>query len=163
MDLQGKNVVVTGAGRGIGEALAREFNARGARVAVADLRGADAVAASLDGAIAFTADVSTEAGNKAIVEGAIEAMGHVDLFFANAGVGNGSDVLATPEDDWELAMNVNVHAHRWAARYLLPDWLERGDGYLPHPEVAGYMQMKAARPDRWLGGMRKLQRTVRGG
>ncbi len=131
MDLQGKNVVVTGAGRGLGEALAREFNARGARVAVADLRGADAVAASLDG--------------------------------ANAGVGNGSDVLATPEDDWELAMNVNVHAHRWAARYLLPDWLERGDGYLPHPEVAGYMQMKAARPDRWLGGMRKLQRTVRGG
>jgi NAD(P)-dependent dehydrogenase (short-subunit alcohol dehydrogenase family) len=260
MDLQDKNVVVTGAGRGIGEALAREFHARGARVAVADLRGADAVAASLNGAIAFEADVSTEAGNKALVEGAIEAMGHIDLFFANAGVGNGSDVLATPEDDWELAMNVNVHAHRWAARYLLPDWLERGEGYfcstasaagllaqigsgpytlskraavafaeymsitygdrgikvtclcpqgvntamlnagddavsggnvvkaagdvlepadvavqvadtieqetffvLPHPEVAGYMQMKAASPDRWLGGMRKLQRTVMGG
>ena len=65
MDLNGKNTVVTGAGRGIGEAIARAFHARGARVLVADLAGADDVAASLDGAIGVTADVSTEAGNKA--------------------------------------------------------------------------------------------------
>lgn len=260
MDLSGKNVVVTGAGRGIGEALARAFHARGARVAVADLSGAAEVAATLVGAVAFDADVSTEAGNKKLIEEAITALGHIDLFFANAGVGNGADVLQTPEDDWDLAFAVNVHAHRWAAKYLLPGWLERGDGYfcstasaagvlaqigsgpytltkraavafaeymaitygdagvkvsclcpqgvntqmlhagddalpggnvvkaagvvlepddvaetvcqtieaetffvLPHPEVAGYMQMKAAEPDRWLGGMRKLQRTVMGG
>ena len=50
-------------------------------------------------------------------------------FFANAGVGLGTDVLSTPESDWELAFDVNVHSHRWAAKALLPRWLERGDGY----------------------------------
>ncbi|MEO8163108.1 MAG: SDR family NAD(P)-dependent oxidoreductase, partial [Ilumatobacteraceae bacterium] len=44
------------------------------------------------------------------------------------GVGGGTD-LSTTEENWENAFNVNVHAHRWAAKYLLPAWLERGDGY----------------------------------
>ena len=259
MDFQGRNVVVTGAGRGIGEALARAFHARGAHVVLADLAGAADVAATLDGAVGVDADVSTEAGNKALVDTAISILGRVDLFFANAGVGLGGDVLETPEEDWNLAFDVNVHAHRWAAKYLLPGWLERGEGYfcstasaagllaqigsgpytlskraavafaeymaitygdagitvsclcpqgvntqmlnagdealpggnvvkaagavlepdevaeatcraieaetffvLPHPEVAEYMQLKASDPDRWLGGMRKLQRTVMG-
>lgn len=257
MELEGRNVVVTGSGRGIGEALAREFHARGANVVVADLAGADAVAASLERATAIAADVSTEAGNQALVEGAKLALGSIDLFFCNAGVGIGGEVLETPEADWELAFAVNVHAHRWAAKYLLPDWLERGSGYfcstasaagllmqigsgpytvtkraavafaeylavtygdrglkvsclcpqgvntamlhagddavsgsnvvkaaavvlepadvavevadaieaerffvLPHPEVADYMVIKATEPERWLGGMRKLQRRT---
>ncbi len=260
MDLRGKNVVITGAGRGIGAALAREFHARGARVAVADLHGAPEVAETLDGAVGLVADVSTEAGNRALVEESIDALGRIDLFFANAGVGIGAGIIETPEADWELAMNVNVHAHRWAAKYLLPDWLDRGEGYfcstasaagllaqigsgpytltkraavafaeylaitygdrgvrvtclcpqgvntamlhagddalpggnvvkaagavlepedvavdvadtieregffvLPHPEVADYMRRKADDPERWLGGMRKLQRSVMGG
>ena len=75
MDFSGRNVVVTGAGRGIGEALAREFHARGANVVVADLAGADAVAASLERATAITADVSTEDGNAALVEAAVAALG----------------------------------------------------------------------------------------
>ena len=37
--------------------------------------------------------------------------------------------IETPEADWDLAFAVNVHAHRWAAKYLLPEWLERGEGY----------------------------------
>ena len=129
MDVNGRNVVVTGAGRGIGEALAREFHDRGANVVVADLAGADEVAATLDRATAITADVSTEAGNRALVEEAREALGSIDLFVCNAGVGSGRGVIETPEDDWDLAFAVNVHAHRWAAKYLLPDWLERGEGY----------------------------------
>jgi len=261
MEFQGKNVVVTGAGRGIGAALATEFHTRGANVVLADLAGADEVAAKLaDRAVGLTADVSTEEGNRQLVEQATAAFGPIDLFFANAGVGTGRELDNTTEDDWDLAFDVNVHAHRWAAKYLVPDWLERGEGYfcstasaagllaqigsgaytltkraavafaewmaitygdrgirvtclcpqgvntamlhagddevagtnvvkaagavlepddvavmvadtieleqffvLPHPEVADYMQLKASDPERWLGGMRKLQRRVMGG
>lgn len=259
MEFPGRNVVVTGAGRGIGEALARAFHERGANVVLADLHGVHDVASSMEHATGIVADVSTEEGNRTLVEQAREALGSIDLFFANAGVGIGADVLTTPESDWETAFAVNVHAHRWAAKYLLPEWLERGEGYfcstasaagllaqigsgpytltkraavafaeylsitygdaglkvtclcpqgvntemlhagddalpggnvvkvagavlepadvaaevaaaienerffvLPHPEVADYMALKATEPERWLAGMRKLQRRVAG-
>jgi NAD(P)-dependent dehydrogenase (short-subunit alcohol dehydrogenase family) len=263
MDLDGKNTVITGAGRGIGEALARAFHAKGANVVLADLAGAPAAAAAIGGerAVGIDADVSTEAGNVALIDAAREAFGPIDLFFANAGVGTGTDLAGTDEATWDTAFAVNVHAHRWAAKHLVADWLERGEGYfcstasaagvlaqigsapytltkraavafaewmaitygdrgirvsclcpqgvntamlnagddddsfsggdivkaagavlepddvaaavvevierdgffvLPHPEVAGYMQAKANDPERWLGGMRKLQRNVMG-
>ncbi len=264
MDLSGKHTVVTGAGRGIGEALARAFHAKGANVVLADLSGAPDAAAAIGGdrVIGIDADVSTEAGNVSLIEAAREAFGPIDLFFANAGVGMGTDLGSTGEDVWDTSFAVNVHAHRWAAKHLIDDWLERGDGYfcstasaagvlaqigsapytltkraavafaewmaitygdqgirvsclcpqgvntamlnagdddedsfsggdvvkaagavlepddvadavvevierdgffvLPHPEVATYMQAKANDPDRWLGGMRKLQRMVMG-
>jgi NAD(P)-dependent dehydrogenase (short-subunit alcohol dehydrogenase family) len=259
MNLSGQHVVVTGAGRGIGAALATEFHRRGATVTAADLAGAGATVASLPGAVAIDADVSSEAGNRTLIEAAVEAAGPIDLFFANAGVGMGADPISTPEAEWETSFNVNVHAHRWAAKYLLPDWLERGAGYfcstasaagllaqigsapysltkhaavafaewlsitygdaglkvtclcpqgvntamlhagddalpggnvvklagevlepadvaaatadaieaehffvLPHPEVAAYYELRATNPERWLAGMRKLQRRVAG-
>jgi NAD(P)-dependent dehydrogenase (short-subunit alcohol dehydrogenase family) len=131
MDLAGKNTVVTGAGRGIGEALARTFHARGANVVLADLGGADSVARSIGGdrVAGLVADVSTEAGNRELVEHATAAFGQIDLFFANAGVGSGSTLADTSEDVWATAFDINVHAHRWAAKYLVPAWLDRGDGY----------------------------------
>lgn len=128
MDLQGKNVVVTGAARGIGAALAERFHFGGANVVVADVLDAAAVAGRLERAVAVTADVSTEEGNVALIRAAEEAFGPVDLFFANAGVALGVD-LSTPEDEWRVAFDVNVHAHRWAAKHLLHGWLERGAGY----------------------------------
>src|SRR5262249_18475911 len=54
--------------------------------------------------------------------------GPIDLFFANAGIGPGTD-LETPDADWDLAFAVNVKAHYYAARHLVPGWLARGDGY----------------------------------
>jgi NAD(P)-dependent dehydrogenase (short-subunit alcohol dehydrogenase family) len=81
-----------------------------------------------DSAVAVEADIGTEAGNQHLVAAAENAFGPIDLFFANAGVAVGTD-LSTPEAEWELAFNVNVHAHRWAAKYLLPGWLARGEGY----------------------------------
>lgn len=136
MDLNGRGVVVTGAGNGIGEALARRFHAAGARVVVADLDGARAetVAAELDvarpdSAWAVTCDVGSAAGNAALVARSEAVLGAIDLFFANAGVGVGTDLASTDEATWQLAMDVNVHAHRWAAELLMPTWLERGEGY----------------------------------
>lgn len=128
MDLQGANVVVTGSARGIGAALARSFHAAGANVVVADVLDTQPVANELERAVGVTADVSSEEGNAALIEAAREAFGSIDLFFANAGIASGVD-LTTPEDEWERAFSVNVHAHRWAAKHLLDEWLERGQGY----------------------------------
>lgn len=128
MQLADRHVVITGAAGGIGSALARRFHADGAKLVLSDLRGADAVADDLPGSISVAADVGTEAGNVALIDAAEEAFGPVDLFFANAGVGIGTDPMDA-EGTWELAFDVNIHAHRWAARRLLPGWLERGEGY----------------------------------
>lgn len=135
MELHGKHVIVTGAAGGIGRALAERFHADGARVVCADLSAAavDAVAATLNAgrpgsALGLAADVGSEAANRALIQQAQQRFGPIDLFFANAGVGLGQGVDAS-EVDWETSFNVNVHAHRWAAKYLLPDWLARGEGY----------------------------------
>jgi len=135
MEPSGHHVVVTGAAGGIGEALATKFHGEGASVTLSDINaaGVAAVAERLDAlrpgsAVAIPADVGTEAGNRDLVHGAEDRLGPIDLFFANAGVGTGRDA-ASPEAEWELAFNVNVHAHRWAARYLVPGWLARGEGY----------------------------------
>jgi NAD(P)-dependent dehydrogenase (short-subunit alcohol dehydrogenase family) len=128
MDLADRHVVVTGAARGIGAALARRFHADGANVVVADLDGVANVADELADAVGIIADISTEAGNVALIEHAESAFGPIDLFFANAGIGGGTD-LETPEDVWRHAFDVNVNAHRWAAKHLLPGWLARGEGY----------------------------------
>jgi NAD(P)-dependent dehydrogenase (short-subunit alcohol dehydrogenase family) len=135
MELHGKHVVVTGAAGGIGRALAQRFHADGATVVCADLSAAavQSVAAALDqqrpgSVLGLAADVGTEAGNRDMIHAAEERFGPIDLFFANAGVGVGQGVDA-PEAEWEQSFNVNVHAHRWAAKYLLPGWLARGEGY----------------------------------
>ncbi|MDO8363592.1 MAG: SDR family oxidoreductase [Actinomycetota bacterium] len=136
MELSGKHVVVTGAARGIGAALAQRFHAEGARVVVSDVNveGVAAVAAGLEAtrpgsALAVAADVGTEQGNHDLIDAAETAFGPIDLFFANAGVGVGRSVDDTSERDWQLAFDINVHAHRWAAKYLVPGWVARGEGY----------------------------------
>jgi NAD(P)-dependent dehydrogenase (short-subunit alcohol dehydrogenase family) len=130
MDLQDRHVVVTGAGRGIGAALARRFHAGGAKVTLADLAGAEETATSIgDGAVGVTADISTEDGNVALIRQAEETFGPIDLFFANAGIGGGTDLESTSEADWAKVYDINVNAHRWASKQLLPGWLAAGEGY----------------------------------
>src|SRR3954454_15383811 len=135
MEFAGRHIVVTGASGGIGQALARRFHADGASVVASDREPhglarlvEELNAERADSAVAFPVDVGTESGNRSLVEASEAAFGPIDLFFANAGVAVGTD-LETSEADWDLAFNVNVHAHRWAAKYLLPGWLARGEGY----------------------------------
>lgn len=136
MDLDQKTTVVTGAANGIGAALARRFHRAGARVVLAD-RDADTLTTTVrelnalrpDSAHAVVADIGTEAGNVALIEEARARFGFIDLFFANAGVAQGSDIVATDEATWETVMNINLHAHRWAAKHLIGDWLAAGRGY----------------------------------
>ena len=135
MELSGKHTVVTGAANGIGRAIALRFHAQGAKVVLADLElgPVQEIVNSLnavrpESAMAVVTDVGSEEANASLISQAKANFGPVDLFFANAGIGGGTD-LSTSEESWSNAFNINVHAHRWAAKYLLPDWLERGHGY----------------------------------
>ncbi len=131
MQLKDKHAVVTGGAHGIGEALCRRFAAEGARgVVVADLDGASAghVADSIGG-LAVTVDVGKEADVRQLVAAAEEKFGPIDLFCSNAGIALGGGVEA-PNSDWQKIWDVNLMAHVYAARTVVPKMLERGNGYL---------------------------------
>lgn len=130
MELKDAGVVVTGAGSGIGAALARRFAAEGARVVVndRDAEAARSVAAEVGG-LAVPGDAGAEESMAALVETARSHLGVIDLFCANAGVDPGGGETA-PEDAWDQVWQVNVMAHVRAARHLIGPWVERGRGHL---------------------------------
>ena len=131
MQLRDKVSVVTGGADGIGAALCRRFAAEGARgvvVADRDEDGARRVAAEIGG-MAVAADVAAEADVIRLVERATERFGPIDLFCSNAGIATIGGVEVT-DADWQRTWDVNVMAHIYAARAVLPGMLARGEGYL---------------------------------
>ena len=130
MDPAGKVAVVTGAASGIGAALARTLTEAGARVALADLDeiGLRRLAGELD-TLALVTDVSVEVDNIRLIEAAEAQLGPIDLFCANAGIAfEGSE--QSPDADWDRMWKVNFLSHVYAARHLIPHWLQRKSGYL---------------------------------
>jgi NAD(P)-dependent dehydrogenase (short-subunit alcohol dehydrogenase family) len=261
--------VVTGGAHGIGAALSRRLASDGAQVVVVDLDQAAAQRLAADiGGVAYCVDVGDEVAVVDLIDDVEAKVGAIDLFASNAGVACGDGkagsasadgVLSDTADRWALSWRVNVMAHVYAARALIPRMTARGGGYLvntvsaagllssigdaaysttkhaalgfaeavairhgddgirvsavcpqavatnmldlatgpgadenvfggadadgvltpdevataivegvaaghflitPHPEVIGYLQHKAANYDRWLGGMRKLRRSL---
>ena len=155
MKLTGKIIIVTGGGNGIGRALCRRFAAEGATaIVVADMNTATAqqVAGEIGGT-AITADVSREADVVALVQQTIAQHGAIDLFCSNAGIAVNGDEH-TPDAEWARCWDVNVMAHVYAARAVIPHMLERGGGYLlqtvsaagllTHPQSATYAVTKHA-------------------
>jgi NAD(P)-dependent dehydrogenase (short-subunit alcohol dehydrogenase family) len=152
--LEGKGAVVTGAGHGIGRALAARLVGEGARVVVNDL-DAEACAAVADeiGASAAPGDCSSAEGVAALVGTATEALGRVDVFMANAGIDRSvspehPDSLQAADEDWALMIDTNVMSHVRAARLLVPRWLEDGDGgrFVVTASAAGLLTMIGAAP-----------------
>ena len=133
MDLNDRVAIITGAASGIGAACARGFARQGAKVVVADTNeaGAAAVADEVQG-LAIACDVSDEAAVNDLVAQTQRELGPVDVFFSNAAVASGGDPLYTPVDVWHSQWQINVMAHVYATRAVLPAMLERGEGYLLH-------------------------------
>lgn len=133
MQFKDRSVVVTGAGSGIGAALARKAAQLGARVCVSDLDAAKAqVVAAEIGGMAMACDVRDEAQVIALVERAAQAQGEIDIFVSNAGLGGGNPTHAASQDNdlWTLNWQVHVMAHVYASRALLPSMLARKSGHL---------------------------------
>jgi NAD(P)-dependent dehydrogenase (short-subunit alcohol dehydrogenase family) len=150
MNVAGKVAVVTGAGGGIGAALAHRLADAGARVVAADLDAERvlATAAAIGDARAggIGADVSDTKDIKKILDLAQERFGRVDLYCANAGVA-GAQGLGDDDADWARTIDVNVMAHVRAARLLVPGWLERGGGYfVATASAAGLLTQIGAAP-----------------
>jgi len=133
MKFEGSSVVITGAGSGIGAALARRAAKMGAKVCVSDLDGAKASAVAEEiGGLAVACDVRDEAQIQSLVAQAVEAHGQVDIYVSNAGLGGGdpSHAASQTNDMWQLNWDVHVMSHVYAARALLPDMIARGSGHL---------------------------------
>jgi NAD(P)-dependent dehydrogenase (short-subunit alcohol dehydrogenase family) len=139
MKLTGRVAVVTGGASGIGAAVCRRFAEEGARgVVVADLDGTGAARVAAEfGGLGVATDVADEAQVRRLIEQATARFGPIDLFFSNAGIGagagSGDGGVGGPfasNQDWQRSWDVNLMAHVYAARALLPGMLARGEGYL---------------------------------
>jgi len=134
MDAEGKVIVVTGAAGGIGGALVRALLQRGARTVVAadiDGGGVERLSEELGAArvLPRLLDVSQEQATRTLVGEIGETVGSIDVWFANAGLATGSGPEA-PDEEWDAQWRINVMSHVYAARVLLPGWIERGQGHL---------------------------------
>ncbi len=130
MRLAGKTAIVTGGANGIGRALVRRFHQEGATLVVvdSDAEGGAKIAEEV-GSEAFCADVSRESDIAHVIEKATQQFGRVDIFCSNAGIMvEGGEEVADAE--WLRIFDVNFMSHVYAARVVLPQMLEREEGYI---------------------------------
>jgi 3-oxoacyl-[acyl-carrier protein] reductase len=144
-DLSGQVAVVTGAGQGIGEAIAVRLAKAGAEVAVADLRAeaAGRVAADIVShggkAFAVQADVSNRASVEAMFRQVVDKAGKIDVLVNNAGIaGRAAPVWEQTDEDWQSVVDVNLKGVFLCCRAVLPGMRERGYGRIVNiSSVAG--------------------------
>jgi NAD(P)-dependent dehydrogenase (short-subunit alcohol dehydrogenase family) len=129
--LEGKRAIVTGAGAGIGEAIAIRLSGEGARVALADLDegAAERVAGKLDAkTLARGTDVTRAEEVEALVQSVVERWGGLDVMVNNAGVGVAGTTPETSEEDWERLMAVNLKGTFLGIKYAIPAMRDSGGG-----------------------------------
>ncbi len=159
MRFEGKSVLVTGGGSGIGLAAALAFAREGARVAVADVsaeRGDAAVATARAGGLDLVflrGDVSREADARRLVEGTVAAFGRLDVLFNNAGILIEAAVHEMSEADWDRILGVNLKGAFLVAKHAVRAMLRQGGGAIVNtasvnalvgdPDEAAYCASKA--------------------
>jgi NAD(P)-dependent dehydrogenase (short-subunit alcohol dehydrogenase family) len=149
MKLVDKVIVVTGGASGIGRAMVERFAREKPRaLVVADLDGARAEAVAREvGGTAVACDVGREAGVQSLIAGVKKQHGAIDLFCANAGIAGSGGGVDVPDAEWDKIWRINFLSHVWAARALLPDWIEQKSGYLLHTaSAAGLLTMVGGLP-----------------
>ena len=131
MKLNDKIAIVTGAGSGIGRAMAKRFIQEGARqVIIADLHADSLTSLAAEiGARAIKTDVANEQEVIHLIRTVEQDYGQIDLLCNNAGIGVGGGP-ETSNEDWQRIWEINVMAHIYATRAALPDMLNRGEGYI---------------------------------
>ena len=148
MEVKHKTIVVTGGASGIGRALCQRFAAEGAKlVVVADLKGEAATHVAEEiGGIAIETEVANERAVIALVKQITERFGEIDLFCSNAGILVQGGVEAD-NADWQRVWEVDVMAHVYSARAVLPSMLSRGEGYLLQTvSAAGLLTLLGSAP-----------------
>ncbi|MGU3573900.1 glucose 1-dehydrogenase [Brucellaceae bacterium C25G] len=156
MSLKGKIALITGAGSGFGEGMAKRFAEGGAKVAVVDRdeAGAKRVAAEIGAnAIAISADISKEADVNSAIAETIKKFGRIDILINNAGIGHKPQNAELVEpDEFDRIVGVNIRGIYLAARAIIPHFKENGEGVIlniastganrPRPNLAWYNATK---------------------
>ena len=128
--LEDKIAIVTGAGQGIGQAIARKLAAEGATVVVTDLDEASAIqtADALPGAVAIRADVSDRQAVQAMADRVVQQFGRVDVLVNNAGWDKASPFVDSDPADWDRAIAINLYGVLHTCKAVLPLMAARGGG-----------------------------------
>ncbi len=151
MDISGKVAVVTGGASGIGAGAARRFAQEGAAgVVVADinLERAQAVAESIGpNAMSLRCDVGKEADIQALAQQARARFGRIDIYFSNAGILGQLGGIELEDPLWDAMWRIHGMAHVWAARAVVPQMVERGEGYfMVTASAAGLLNIVESAP-----------------
>src|SRR5690242_16992990 len=136
MELADQVAIVTGAGRGIGRAIAFELARLGADVVVADLDGSTAQRTARDltslgrAATPLEADVTRLEGRRALVDSTLQAHGRIDILVNNAGIYRGALPLEVSEEHWDSVLGVNAKAVLFCCQAVLPTMLAAKRGVI---------------------------------
>ena len=140
MELEGKRALVTGAAQGLGEAIARLFAERGAKVAIADINGdaAERTAAEIgEGAIGIRCDVTDAADVRAAIERTVSELGGLDVLINNAGIEIGKPLPETSDEEFKRLIDINVTGVFYGIKYATPALAESRGSIINMSSVAG--------------------------
>jgi NAD(P)-dependent dehydrogenase (short-subunit alcohol dehydrogenase family) len=139
MELEGKRALITGAGRGLGLAIAELFAERGARVALADLDhdAVSAASAGIDGSIALQCDVTKPGDVQQAIAETVSAFGGLDVMVNNAGIEIGKPMPETSDEEFSQLMAVNVNGVFYGIKYAIPELAQTRGCIINMASVAG--------------------------